>query len=70
MAATYLKGSFLRAVCNYLRANIPPSLPLPQFYVLMINPLKKRKRCRKEKTQKDFKINVNLLASHLFPFSR
>jgi hypothetical protein len=60
MAATYLKGSFRRAVCNHLRANIPP-LPRtrPHVYVLMINPLEEkeiRKDAKGEKTQKDSKI--------------
>jgi len=42
----------------------------------MINPLKKKEERKKkgckggEKKQKVFKINVNLFASHLFPFFR
>jgi len=68
MAATYLKGSFLRAVCNHLRATFHP---IPHFYVQMMNPPSKKKKwkgCRGEKKEKVFKINVNLFASHLFPF--
>jgi hypothetical protein len=57
MAATYLKGSFLRAVCNHLRANIPPS----PFYVLMINPFeeeeeKKKEGCRGRRSKKSLKL--------------
>jgi hypothetical protein len=58
MAATYLKGSFLRAVCSHLRANIPP-LPLSHFYVLMNNPLEEkneRKDARGRRSKKSLKL--------------
>jgi len=61
MAATYLKGRFLHAVRNHLRANIPPlPHPIPQFYVEMINPpLEKKKKERmqgREKAKKSLKL--------------
>jgi hypothetical protein len=63
MTATYLKGSFLPAVCSHLLANIPRA-PLCE------QSLKKEKsKAARRKGKKVFKINVNLFASHLFPFS-
>jgi len=57
MAATYLEGSFLRAVCNHLRANIPPlPLPNPHFYVEMINPLKKKGSRGRKSKKKSLKL--------------